>query len=139
MESEILPLAIEENLGVVTYSPVGGGLLSGKYSGEKQAQLGRLLENKEYEARYGEGWVFEVAEKFTTLAQQLNIHPVTLAVSWVAHNPAVTCPIIGARNLQQLQPSLASNQFEMSDELYARITALSRRPAPATDRLEEQV
>ena len=138
LESEILPLAIEENLGVVTYSPVGGGLLSGKYSGEKQAQFGRLLDNKEYEARYGESWVFEVAEKFTALAQQLNTHPVTLAVSWAAQNPAVTCPIIGARNLQQLQPSLAANQFEMNDELYARITALSRRPALATDRLEEQ-
>ncbi len=138
VESEILPLAIEENLGVITYSPVGGGLLSGKYSREKRADTGRLTTNKEYTARYGQDWVFEVAEDFTALAKELGVHPVSLAVAWAAYNPAVTCPIIGARNLDQLQPSLDSAQIEMNDELYAKISALSRTPPPATDRLEEQ-
>lgn len=138
VESEILPLAIEENLGVITYSPIGGGLLSGKYFSKNRVESGRLVENKDYATRYGENWVFEVAENFTALAQELDIHPVSLAVSWVAKNPAVTCPIIGARNLEQLQPSLASNKIEMTDDLYARISALSRTPASATDRLEEQ-
>ena len=138
VESEILPLAMEENLGVVTYSPVGGGLLSGKYDRNRATQTGRLIENKDYAKRYRENWVFEVAEDFTALAHELGVHPVSLAVSWAACHPAVTCPIIGARNLQQLQPSLAASQFKMTDELYAKITALSRTPAPATDRLEEQ-
>ena len=138
VESEILPLAVAENLGVITYSPVGGGLLSGKYSREKRADAGRLMTNKEYTSRYREDWVFEVAEDFTELAKELGVHPVTLAVAWVAHNPAVTCPIIGARNLEQLQPSLDSTQIEMNDELYAKISTLSRTPPPATDRLEEQ-
>ncbi len=138
VESEILPLAIEENLGVITYSPVGGGLLSGKYSRKARADAGRLMTNKEYTSRYREDWVFEVAEDFTELAKQLGVHPVSLAVSWVAHNPAVTCPIIGARNLQQLQASLDSPQIDMTDELYAKISAISRTPPPATDRLEEQ-
>ncbi len=139
VESEILPLAVEENLGVTTYSPVGGGLLSGKYSHEKSASAGRLKTNKEYTARYRESWVFDVAKDFTALAQELGVHPVSLAVAWAAKNPAVTCPIIGARNLEQLQPSLASTQIDMTDELYARVTALSRTPPPATDRLEEQI
>ena len=138
VESEILPLAVEENLGVITYSPVGGGLLSGKYSREKRADAGRLTTNREYTSRYREDWVFEVAEDFTALAQELGVHPVSLAVAWAAYNPAVTCPIIGARNLEQLQPSLESTQIEMNDELYAKISALSRTPPPATDRLEEQ-
>ena len=138
-ESEIFPLALEENLGVVSYSPLGGGLLSGKYGCQKPTQTGRLVENKDYATRYGEDWVFEVAENFTELAQELRIHPVSLAVSWATRHPAVTCPIIGARNLEQLQPSLASNQIEMTDELYAKMISLSRTPAPATDRLEEQV
>ena len=99
VETEIFPLAMEENLGVVTYSPVGGGLLSGKYSRQKRTQAGRLVENKDYATRYGENWVLEVAENFTALAQELGIHPVSLAVSWAARHPAVTCPIIGARNL----------------------------------------
>jgi aryl-alcohol dehydrogenase-like predicted oxidoreductase len=50
----------------------------------------------------------------------------------------VTAPIIGARSVEQLRPSLSAFDVAMTDELYRRITALSRAPAPATDRLEEQ-
>jgi aryl-alcohol dehydrogenase-like predicted oxidoreductase len=61
-----------------------------------------------------------------------------LAVAWVAAHPDVTCPIIGSRSLEQLRPSLDSLGIDMTAELRAAISALSRTPAPATDRLEEQ-
>ena len=138
VESEILPLAEAEDLGVITYSPVGGGLLSGKYGVDKRPDGGRIMSNKEYTARYGEDWVFEVADAFTAFAKDKGIHPVTLAVAWAAANPAVTCPIIGGRSLEQLQPSLDSVDIDMTPELHAAIAALSRTPPPATDRLEEQ-
>ncbi len=137
-ESEIFPLALNENLGVITYSPVGGGLLSGKYGPDNRPDGGRLMTNKEYTARYGEDWVFETAGAFSALAKDRGVHPVSLAVAWAAANPAVTCPIIGARSLEQLQPSLDSVNIEMTPELHAEIAALSRTPALATDRLEEQ-
>ncbi|MBO6948907.1 MAG: aldo/keto reductase [Rhodospirillales bacterium] len=137
-ESEIFPQAMAENLGVMTYSPVGGGLLSGKYGPDKRPDQGRLMSNKEYTARYGEDWVFETAGKFTELAKAKNVHPVSLAVAWAAAHPAVTCPIIGARSLEQLQPSLDSTEIDMTPELHAEIAALGRTPPPATDRLEEQ-
>lgn len=137
-EVEILELAKEEELGVITYSPVGGGLLSGKYTLENRPDAGRLVENKEYTARYGEEWLYETAGKFTELARSKNIHPVSLAVSWAAAHPAVTCPIIGSRNLEQLQASLDSTSIEMTPELHAEIASLGRTPPPATDRLEEQ-
>jgi aryl-alcohol dehydrogenase-like predicted oxidoreductase len=138
VETEILPLARSEELGVITYSPVGGGLLSGKYAPGVRPDTGRLLSNKEYTARYGEEWVFETAGAFTQMANGMGVHPVSLAVAWVAANPDVTCPIIGARNLEQLGPSLDSSGIDMTAELRDEISALSRRPAPATDRLEEQ-
>lgn len=137
-EAEIFPLARAENLGVITYSPVGGGLLSGKYGPGQRPDQGRLMSNKEYTARYGEDWVFETAGKFTALARAHGFHPVGLAVAWAAANPAVTCPIIGARSLEQLKPSLESPAIEMTPELYAEIASLGRTPPPATDRLEEQ-
>ncbi len=137
-ESEILPLALEEGLGVIPYGPNGGGLLSGKYSRSNRPAEGRLVSNQEYNQRYGEEWVFETAERFTELAQTKGIHPVSLAVAWAAAHPAVTCPIVGARNVAQLQPSLDSVKVNMTPELHAEITALSRDPAPATDRLEER-
>ena len=71
------------------------------------------------------------------LADELATSAATLAVAWVAANPAITAPIISARSVQQLVPSLAAADFTLTDQIRARIDALSRRPAPATDRLEE--
>jgi aryl-alcohol dehydrogenase-like predicted oxidoreductase len=134
-EVEILPMAAANGLAVVPYSPGAAGLLSGKYL-EKGS--GRLVTNKMYEARYGEPWMHEVAAKFVAFCRQRELHPVSTAVAWVAAHPAVTAPIIGARSLEQLQASLDSVKVEMSPALRAEIAALSRTPAPATDRSEEQ-
>jgi aryl-alcohol dehydrogenase-like predicted oxidoreductase len=133
-EVEILPMAAANGIGVIPYSPGAAGLLSGKYSGEA---TGRLKTNKMYEARYGEPWVFEVAEKFVAFCRQRGLHPVSTAVAWVGAHPAITAPIIGARNLDQLKESLNAANVAMTPELRAEIAALSRTPPPATDRLEE--
>ncbi len=138
-EVEIFPLALAENIGVITYSTVGGGLLSGKYGRSTRPDTGRLITNQEYTKRYGEDWVFDVAERYTEFASDRGLHPVSLAVAWAAAHPAVTCPIIGARNVEQLEPSLNAVDIDMTDELHADVAALSRTPPPATDRLEEQV
>ncbi|MGF1625260.1 MAG: aldo/keto reductase [Alphaproteobacteria bacterium] len=137
VEVEILPLARAEEIGVITYSPVGGGLLSGKYRKASRPDSGRLVVNKEYAVRYGEDWVYETAEAFVELADSLHVHPVSLAVAWVASNPDITAPIIGARSLEQLRPSLESLQVVMTPELRDRISALSRTPPVATDRRGE--
>ena len=134
-EVELLPMAEANGIGVIPYSPAAAGLLSGKYSG---AATGRLKSNKMYEARYGEPWMFEVAEKFVAFCKQQGLHPVSTAVAWVGAHPAITAPIIGARNLEQLQASLDAVKVDMTAALREEISALSRTPAPATDRLEEQ-
>lgn len=137
-EVEILPMAQAEGLGVIPYSPLGGGLLTGKYGVEKMPDEGRLTENKMYQTRYGEEWNYRAAEKFTELAQKLGFHPVSLAVAWVLKHPAVTAPIIGARNLEQLEDSLAAVDIEMSEELRSEVSELTPAPPPATDRVEER-
>lgn len=138
VEIELLPLAEAEGLGVMTYSPVGGGLLSGKYGPGKRAEDGRLSTNPMYTNRYRDEWVFEAAGAFTELSQGKGVHPVSMAVAWVGAHPQVSSPIIGARNVNQLGPSLASVDIDMTPELRAEIAALSPTPAPATDRSEEQ-
>ena len=133
-EVEVLPMAAANGIAVTPYSPAAAGLLSGKYSGEAS---GRLKTNKQYTARYGEPWVFEVADKFVALCRQRGMHPVSAAVAWTGAHPAVTAPIIGARNAEQLQASLDSVKIDMGKALRDEIAALSRTPPPATDRLEE--
>ncbi len=137
-EVELLPLAQEENLGVISYSPLGGGLLTGRYGKDIQASAGRLVENKTYQTRY-EGPVYQkIATDFTQLASSRGLSPVSLAVAWVASNPAITAPIIGAANTSQLKDSLASLEVSIDKTLKAEIDATSCPPPPATDRSEER-
>ena len=133
-EVELLPMAKSEGIGVAAYSPLGAGLLTGKNT---RSGDGRLATDSRYAARYGQSWMHKTAQDFAALATQMQMDPATLAVAWAAHHPSITCPIISARSVDQLRPSLAAAQISLSDADYARITALSQTPAPATDRLEE--
>lgn len=134
VEVEILPMAISEGFNVAPYSPLGGGLLTGKYAA---GSGGRLLDDKSYNTRYGVEWMHETAKNLSKLAAEVGEDPITLAVSWVAQHAGVTQPIISGRSEEQLRPSLNAMNYEMSGELYKRITALSVQPAPATDRLDD--
>lgn len=135
-EVEILPMCADQGIAIAPYSPLGGGLLTGKYAaGDGQ---GRLSEDERYNSRYGQDWMRQAAADLARLAQDHQVHPATLAVAWAAAHPANPMPIISARNAEQLTPSLAALEFDMDAELYAEISGLSPRPAPATDRLEEQ-
>ncbi|WP_106745163.1 aldo/keto reductase [Yoonia maritima] len=133
-EVEIFPMAQDQDIAVIPYSPLGGGLLTGKYA---NGGTGRLTEDERYQARYDEAWMHDAAKALSGLASELGTDAATLAVAWVKTHPTRPSPIISARSAKQLEPSLAANEFDMSAELYARITALSVTPAPATDRLEE--
>lgn len=135
-EVELLPLAKEENLGVISYSPLGGGLLTGRYV-EGSKPFGRLVENKRYQLRYGGEFYKKLATDFTQLAKQRGVSPVSLAVAWVASNPAITAPIIGAADVNQLRDSLASLEVKVDARLKEEIDGISPLPPPATDRSEE--
>jgi aryl-alcohol dehydrogenase-like predicted oxidoreductase len=137
-EVEILPLAEAENLGVIPYSPLGAGLLTGKYGATRRPDSGRLVDNDMYRRRYSEQWMFETAEKFVSFTRDNGYDPAALAIAWVASHPAVTAPIIGARNLDQLEGSLSALAIEMTPELRSEISALSVDPPVATDRSEER-
>jgi aryl-alcohol dehydrogenase-like predicted oxidoreductase len=137
-EVEILPMAQSEKLGVIVYSPLGGGLLTGKYGPSRRPESGRLVENQGYQIRYGASWMYEVAQKFSDFAQTHGYDPAGLAVAWAGSHPAVTAPILGARNLEQLEGSLQAAEIKMTPELRAEISALSPEPPPATDRNDER-
>lgn len=137
-EVEILPLAASEQIGVISYSPLGGGLLTGKYGKDRKPAQGRLIDQRNYTERYGEAVYYDIAERFTDYALERDTHPASLAVAWVMSHPAITAPIIGARNVEQLEPSLAALDIPMTPKWREEISALSITPPPATDRTEER-
>jgi aryl-alcohol dehydrogenase-like predicted oxidoreductase len=134
VEVEILPVCDDQDIAVCPFSPLGGGLLTGKY---EEGAAGRLQDDRTYAARYGQPWMHETARGLSALAKTYSIPATTLAMAWVAQNPAVTSTLISARNASQLQPSLDALDLELSTDLVAQITKLSPTPAPATDRSEE--
>ena len=136
-EVEIFPMAQSESLGVLTYNPLGRGLLTGKYNESEQPKQGSLINDPTYSIRYGQDWMANVALNFSELARKQGFLPASLAIAWVASHPAVTAPIIGVRNLYQLEIALKSLEIGMTPNLKAQISALSQRPMSATDRTEE--
>ena len=133
-EVELLPMAMDQGIAVYPYSPLGGGLLSGKYAA---GEAGRLITNPQYAARYAPQTLHDSARALAGLAAELGTHPATLAVAWVMAHPARPVPLTSARTVAQLAPSLAALDFPMTAALYSRLSALSPTPPPATDRLEE--
>ncbi|MEM1386026.1 MAG: aldo/keto reductase [Pseudomonadota bacterium] len=133
-EVEILPMALSESIAILPYSPLGGGLLTGKYN---RGNGGRLKDDAMYAARYGQDWMHKAAQALHEHADKAGVSPITLAVAWVARHPGVTGPIISASNPDQLQPSLDAIDFTLSDEAYAALSGLTPTPPPATDRSEE--
>ena len=133
-EVEIFPMCVDQGIEIAPYSPLGGGLLTGKYV---DGGTGRLIDDERYAARYNVDWMHAAAASLAALASDLGTSPATLAVAWAMAHPARPRPIVSARSGEQLAPSLAALDFEMTAELYDEITALSITPPPATDRIEE--
>lgn len=139
-EIEILPMAISEGLGVFPYSPLGGGILTGKYlknSNVKNDSEGRLNKSDMYKKRYQDQSNATLAEKFTQYAADKGINPISLAIAWVLAHPAVSAPIIGGRNVEQLEPSFAAADIELSKQMRDELCQFTKALQTATDRSEE--
>ena len=90
-----------------------------------------------YASRYREAWMQYLAVQLSGIARDLDVPAVTLAVAWQRRHAPEVHPILSARPVEQLQPSPDGMTYEMGEDLYAAITALSSTPAPAMDRLED--
>ncbi|MBC7131478.1 MAG: aldo/keto reductase [Roseovarius sp.] len=133
-EVEILPMARAEGMVAACYSPLAGGLLTGKYA---RGEGGRITENRMYAARYAGAHLHRAAADLVAIAAEHDVDPATLAVAWVAHHPLGAVPIISASGAAQLAPSLAALDFDMDQALFDRLGTLIPAPPPATDRTEE--
>jgi aryl-alcohol dehydrogenase-like predicted oxidoreductase len=122
-ESELLPLCVEEGLGVITWNPLAGGFLTGKYkAGRKPPPGTRLGDDDVYRDRYLSDENLQRTSRLLKIAKEKGVHPIALSLGWVASHPAVTCPIIGARNARQLKETLKVAHVKMSPEEREQIT-----------------
>lgn len=130
-EVEILPMALDQNIAVCPYSPLGAGLLTGKYQRNEQ---GRIDVNPMYQERYKDSVHRQVSDRFVAHANERGITPSALALRWVLTHPAVSSAIIGARNLEQLNAALECSEVTLTAEERDVISSFSPEPPLPTDR-----
>lgn len=122
-EIGLAEMALHENVGLLAYSPLGQGYLTGKYQhGARPAGTRTTLFNRGQ--RYEKPGVEEAVEAYLALAREVHIDPVHLALAFVTSRKFVTSNIIGATSMEQLKTNLASLDVQITPELESRIDAL---------------
>ena len=129
VERDLLPLCLEEGVGVIPYNPLAGGLLSGKHRRQTGPTPGTrfTLGNaaRRYQDRYWHEREFATVEALRPLAASAGLSLATMAVAWVLANPAVTAPIIGASRPEQLDDLLPAAEKGIDAELKTRLDTLT--------------
>jgi aryl-alcohol dehydrogenase-like predicted oxidoreductase len=129
-ERELLPLCREEGLAVLPWSPLGGGLLTGKYRrGEQPPPESRAGDKTpsafQMRARLEAERNLALAEEVGKVAAEAGRSPAQVAINWVLHRDGVTAPILGARTLEQLDDNLGAAGWRLDPELVARLDRAS--------------
>ena len=126
IERELLPLADEEGLAVIPYNPIAGGMLTGKHQHSDKPTEGRFSAQMRdagarYQERYWHDREFSTVEKLKAIAAESGISLTKIAVAWVAANPSITAPIIGASRADQLTETLAAIDLTLDPALKAKL------------------
>jgi aryl-alcohol dehydrogenase (NADP+) len=128
-ERELLPLCLEEQIGVIPYNPIAGGMLSGKYDRSQPPVEGSrfTLGNaaRTYQDRYWHDHVFDTVDELAKIAEQAGLSLATLAVAWVLQHPAITSPIVGASKPGQLDATIAGATTTLDRDLVDRLNELT--------------
>lgn len=128
-EYELMPMAVDQGLGTMIWSPLAGGLLSGKYRRDADQPEG---------TRFAEGWdeppihdekrLFDIIESLAEIGDAHGVSAAQVALAWINSRAGVATAVIGARKPEQLEDNLASADLELSDDEIAAIERTSRPP-----------
>ncbi|AJY77072.1 aldo/keto reductase [Paenibacillus beijingensis] len=139
MDREVMPLCLEENVGVIPWAPLGGGFLTGRY-GREEPESGRLA------GKVGESsWPLRATEKnFSILdavqgaAAELERTPAQIALRWLIQRPGITSPIFGASTMAQFEDNIGAAGWEMPQEVWDKLDAASALPVEYPQRFLEK-
>jgi aryl-alcohol dehydrogenase (NADP+) len=127
-ERDLLPLCLEEGIGVIPYNPLAGGMLTGKHTQGAPPEGTRFTlgnAGARYQERYWHDREFESVAQLKGVAAEAGVNMATMAVSWVLANPAITAPIVGASRPEQLLDSLRAADAPMATDLKAKLDELT--------------
>jgi aryl-alcohol dehydrogenase-like predicted oxidoreductase len=128
LEREIVPLLNSENVGLMVWSPLAGGLLSGKYSREGAGEPGGRRTTFDFPP-VNKDRAFDCVDVMRGIAQTHGVSVAQIALAWLLHQRAVTSVIIGAKRVEQLDDNLAACQVKLSTEELTALDTVSALPA----------
>jgi aryl-alcohol dehydrogenase-like predicted oxidoreductase len=130
-EFEIVPSALDQGLGILVWSPLAGGLLSGKYRrGERAPEGSRLLTEWSEPPVYDEAKLYDAIDVLLDIAGSRGVSAAQVALAWLLARPGISSVIVGARTDEQLADNLGAGALELTQEEHARLEAVSRPPLP---------
>jgi len=130
-EVGLAEVAHREDCGLLAYSPLGFGVLTGKYLHGQQPAGARVTLYERF-SRYSNAQAMAATEAYVALALEHGLDPAQMALAYVNSRPFLTSNIIGATNMAQLQSNLASVELSLSEEVLSGIEAIhQRQPNPA--------
>jgi len=129
-ERDLIPMAQEMGLGVIPWSPLAGGVLTGKYkrsdlTAEASANPAGTRHNVVLAHNMLTARNLDIADEVGTIAEELGKSRAQVALAWTLLNPAITSPLIGARTLEQLEDNLGALEVRFDDDQRARLDAIS--------------
>ena len=128
-EAELVPLAIDQGLGILVWSPIAGGLLSGKYRRGVDAPTGsRHLGDWDEPPVHDEDKLYDTIDVLVGIGEAHGVSAARVALAWLLAKPAVTSLIVGARTEEQLTDNLAAAELTLTDDEVARLDAVSVEP-----------
>ena len=144
IEAEILPACARHGLGTLTYSPLAGGVLAGRYRRGAEPEAGSRIDRwRRFPDPRAAAWAdmllsernFAIADEVGRAARELGTTPAAVAIAWVADRPGVTSVILGPRSVEQLERNLAGIALDLPHEIAERLDAVSaptNRPVNGT-------
>ncbi|SEL02400.1 aldo/keto reductase [Parapedobacter koreensis] len=128
-EYELLPIGIDQGLGALIWSPLAGGLLSGKYIRESQPQRG---------TRFAEGWneppirdwdrLWNIVTMLNEIAIQKNVSASQVAIAWILTRPSVSSVVIGGRTLEQIESNISAIDVQLTTDELQHLNEVSKLP-----------
>jgi aryl-alcohol dehydrogenase-like predicted oxidoreductase len=128
LERELIPMLRSEGVGLMVWSPLAGGLLSGKYGREQQAEEGSRRTTFDFPP-VDKDRAWNCVDVMRTIAQAHGVSVAQVALAWLLHQPEVTTVIIGAKRPEQLADNIAATGVALSDSDLLQIGNVSRLPA----------
>src|SRR4051794_24705988 len=120
-EREMIPLCLDQGVGVIPWSPLARGFLTGTRTRSGERRTTRAETDQFTDRLYGRPEDFDVADRVAEVAGERGVPPAQMALAWLMHRPGVTAPIVGATKLEHLEDALAAAELDMADDDMLRL------------------